>query len=139
MEILKTTSKKIQTVVVVDRNGLPIISYDTRMKKRIDPSQEMVIAGIAAAVLSLAESSSTVLNQGNLKELIIKKEKGSIIILDAGENAILIGILPPNIGYDAPVVSLKIIAGQIKKLQFSSNSMVPKPENGANILIPDID
>jgi predicted regulator of Ras-like GTPase activity (Roadblock/LC7/MglB family) len=139
MDILKSTSKKFQFVVVVDKNGLPIMSYNTETNERVDPSMETVVAGIGAAVLSLAESTSSVLEQGNLKELVIKKDQGSIILIDAGQNAILLGILPPDVGYDAPIVSLKIIAGQIRKLQIPSQDAPSKPDDDFDIFIPEID
>ncbi|NVM53851.1 MAG: roadblock/LC7 domain-containing protein [Candidatus Helarchaeota archaeon] len=136
--ILKKVSKRVELVVVVDKNGLPIMSLDTQTKKNIDPSRETVVAGIGAAVLSLAESTSSVVDQGALKELIIKNENGTIILLDAGKSAILIGILPPKAGIDNALISLKIAANSIAKLQIIPSRGFPKPEV-SDIFVPDID
>ena len=138
-QILKGLGKRIQCVVVVDKAGLPITSFDTETKQRVNPSMETVVAGIGAAVLSLAESTSSVINQGNLKELIIKNESGTIIILNAGENALLIGILPTHTGYDTPLISLKTAASQIKKIKIPSSQPALKPEATSEIFIPKID
>ncbi|MHA1130567.1 MAG: roadblock/LC7 domain-containing protein [Candidatus Helarchaeota archaeon] len=138
MEILKAMTKKIQFVVLVDKSGLPIASLDTKTKERIDPSMETVIAGIGAAVLSLALSTSSVINQGSLKELIIRNETGSIIITDAGESAILIGIIPPRTGIESPIISLKTAASKIRKLKIAP-APHPKSEKTSDIFIPEID
>lgn len=138
-EILKRLSTKVQFAVVVDRNGLPIMSIDTKTKKNIDPSMEMVIAGIGAAVLSLAESTSHVIEQGMLKELIIKKADGTIAIVDAGESALLIGILPAKAGFDSALISLKVAAGKISKIQFTPSQAPPKPTEPDDIFVPEID
>ena len=137
--ILKLISKRVQFVVVVDKNGLPITSFDTKTRKKIDPSLEMMIAGIAAAVLTLGEKTSTMLNHGELKEFIIKNEEGTTVILDAGEQAILIAILPSKTSYDAPLISLKRAAGQIAKLKGLISQEPPKPSDPSDIFIPEID
>ena len=98
-----------------------------------------VIAGIGAAVLSLAESTSAIIDQGRLKELIIKNEKGTIILVDAGENALLIGIVPPRSGIDTALLSLKVAAGHIAKLQIILSHPSPSPDPSSDIFVPDID
>lgn len=139
-DILKRISTKVHFVVVVDRNGLPIISMDTNTKKNInDSSMEMALAGIGAAVLSLAESTSTVIDQGGLKELVIKNKKGTIVIVDAGESALLIGVLSPKAGFDSALISLKVAAGKLAKIQFSPSQVFPKPAEPDDIFVPDID
>lgn len=138
-QILKKVSRRVQLVVLVDKNGLPIMSWDIQSKKMIDPSMETVVAGIGAAVLSLAESTAAIMDQGDLKELIIKKENGTIVLLNAGENAVLVGVLPPKAGIDNALVSLKIVANQIAKLQISPGQSIPKPEPSSDIFVPDID
>ncbi|MHA1265828.1 MAG: roadblock/LC7 domain-containing protein [Candidatus Helarchaeota archaeon] len=138
LTILKKISTRVKSVVLVDKNGLPLQSLDTKTKKPIDPSIEMNLAGIAAAVLSLAESTSSVIDHGNLKELIIKKEKGALIILDAGKSTLLLGIVPPKLGFDTALTSLKIAASKIAKLEILSPSPLPKPGK-SGITIPDID
>ncbi len=138
-DILKKISTKVQFVVVVDKNGLPIMSIDTKTKKPIDVSMETVVAGIGAAVLSLAESTSNFIDQGTLKELIIKNEKGTIVIVDAGKSALLIGILPPKSGYDSALISLKVAAGKLVKLAIVPSQTFAKPAEPSDIFVPDID
>lgn len=138
-DILRKISPRVESVVLVDRNGLPIQSLDTKTKQKIAPSIEMSLAGIAAAVLSLVESTSSVLDQGNLKELVIKKEEGTIIIINAGENALLLGIVPPKGGFDTALTSLKITASNLAKLAFTPSQSVSRFEEPSDINIPDID
>lgn len=138
MEILKGVTKKIQFLVVVDKTGLPITSIDTETKQRIEPSMETVVAGIGAAVLSLASSTGSVIDQGNFKELIIRNEKGTTIIVDAGESALLIGFVPPRTGLNSPLMSIKTAASKIKKLKIAPTPP-PQPEDTSDIFIPEID
>ena len=100
---------------------------------------ETMIAGIGAAALSLAESTSSIIDQGSLKELIIKNEKGTIILVDAGVNALLIGIVPPRSGIDTALLSLKVAAGHIAKLQIVLSQPSPSPDPSSDIFVPDID
>ncbi len=138
MEILRGITKKIEYIVVVDKTGLPILSIETETKKRMGTSMETVIAGIGSAILSLAESTSATIDQGGLKELIIRNEEGNVILIDAGESAILVGILPSGTSLDSPLMSLKIAASKIKKLKMPSSPEPPKPED-SDIFIPEID
>ena len=70
--ILKRLSRKIQSVVVVDKTGLPIMSFSPETRKPIDHEMEMMTAGIAAAVLTLGEKTSMVLDHGAFKQIIIE-------------------------------------------------------------------
>ncbi|MFX1295318.1 MAG: roadblock/LC7 domain-containing protein [Promethearchaeota archaeon] len=138
-QILKESIHETQFIVVVDKTGLAITSIDANTQKRIDPSMETVVAGIGAAVLSLAASTSTVTNQGNFRELIIKNERGTILILDAGESALLIGFLPPNIKYTNSLASLKQAAQKIINLKITpSLPPQPEPKGKTDFFIPDI-
>ena len=138
VQMLKGISKKLQFIVVVDKTGLPITSWNTETRKIIEPSMEMTIAGIAAAVLSLGEKTGSVLKHGNFKEVIIKNEEGTTIIVDAGENALIIGILPPKTGYGSPLLSLKLAASKLRKLKDIPSSSVPKPDKDSDISVPEI-
>ncbi len=136
--ILKRLSKKIQSAVIVDKTGLPIMSFSPEARKPINHEMEMMIAGIAAAVLTLGEKTSMVLDHGAFKQIIIKSQRGSTIILDAG-NAIIIAILASKIGFDAALFSLKRAAKEITTLKLPANATAPKPAETSDIFIPEID
>ena len=124
--ILKRLSKRIQSLVLVDKTGLPITSFSPETQKPIDHEMEMMIAGIAAAVLTLGEKTSTVLDHGAFKQIIIENERGSTIILDAG-NAIIIAVLTDKIGFNTALMSLKRAANKITTLKLPSTATPPKP------------
>jgi predicted regulator of Ras-like GTPase activity (Roadblock/LC7/MglB family) len=136
--ILKRLSKRIQSVVVVDKTGLPIMSFSPEARKPIDREMEMMIAGIAAAVLTLSEKTSTVLDQGAFKQVMIENERGSTVILDAG-NAIIIAVLATKLGFNTTLISLKHAAKEIATLKLSSTAAPAKSAEPADIFVPEID
>jgi predicted regulator of Ras-like GTPase activity (Roadblock/LC7/MglB family) len=138
-QILKQVSKKIQFIVVVDKNGLPIASFDTTTNKNIDPEKEIMVAGIAAAVLNLGESTATILDHGLLKQVIIKNEEGTTVILSAGEVALLIATMPARVGIVSPLISLQLIANKIAKLKGLPGQSSSGPDDASDIFIPEID
>ena len=135
--ILKRLSKKIQSLVLVDKTGLPITSFNPETQKPIDHEMEMMIAGIAAAVLTLGEKTSMVLDHGAFKQITIENERGSTIILDAG-NAIIIAVLTTKIGFKIALISLKRAAKEIALLKLPSNTATPKSPEPSDIFIPEI-
>lgn len=76
----------IQGLVVVTKDGLPIAAS---IDSRIDEDR---ISAMTAASLNLAERVVMELNRGILGEMIIKGNEGLVIIMDAGEEAVLTGI-----------------------------------------------
>ncbi|MHA1167325.1 MAG: roadblock/LC7 domain-containing protein [Candidatus Hodarchaeales archaeon] len=76
----------IQGLVVVTKDGLPIAAS---IDSRIDEDR---ISAMTAASLNLAERVVLELNRGIMSEMIIKGNEGLVIIMDAGEEAVLTGI-----------------------------------------------
>lgn len=123
--------------MLVDKTGLPITSFSPETGKPIDREMEMMIAGIAAAVLTLGEKTSTVLDHGTFKQIIIENERGTTVILDAG-NAIIIAVLVTKLGFNTALFSLKRAARAIAKLKLPSNPTTPKSPEPADLFIPEI-
>lgn len=74
-------SASIQAITVVSPDGLPIASTSDE--------NEVVIAAMTAASQSLSERVLTELKRGGMKEIMLTGEEGFIVILNAGENAVV--------------------------------------------------
>ena len=76
----------IEGLSCVTRDGLPIASVLST------DADEDRISAMTAAMLSLAERVVMELNRGDMIEQQIKGTTGWVIIMDAGEHAVLTGI-----------------------------------------------
>ena len=76
----------LEGLAVVTRDGLPIASalYTSTDEDRI--------SAMTAASLSLSERVVLELDRGVMEQLIISGSNGLVIIRDAGEHAVLVGI-----------------------------------------------
>ncbi|MFX1516293.1 MAG: roadblock/LC7 domain-containing protein [Promethearchaeota archaeon] len=74
-------SPSIQAITVVSPDGLPIASTSDE--------NETVIAAMTAASQSLSERVLTELERGNMQEIMLTGEEGFVVILNAGENAVV--------------------------------------------------
>ncbi|MFX1285660.1 MAG: roadblock/LC7 domain-containing protein [Promethearchaeota archaeon] len=77
---LKKTSS-IQAITVVSPNGLPIASSSDE--------NEVVIAAMTAASQALSERVLTELDRGDMQEIMLSGKNGFVVILNAGENAVV--------------------------------------------------
>ena len=86
IEILKSllnTIPDIKSAGIVSVEGLPIASIIN------NGINEVIIAAMTAAHLSLAERSIMEMKNGELDKLWIEGSDGQMLILKAGENAVL--------------------------------------------------
>ena len=74
-------SPSIQAITVVSPDGLPIASTSDE--------NETVIAAMTAASQSLSERVLSELNRGNMQEIFLTGDEGFVVILNAGENAVV--------------------------------------------------
>ncbi|UCG02387.1 MAG: roadblock/LC7 domain-containing protein [Candidatus Heimdallarchaeota archaeon] len=74
-------SSSIQAITVVSPDGLPIASTSDE--------NEVVIAAMTAASQSLSERVLSELERGRMQEIMLTGEEGFVVILNAGENAVV--------------------------------------------------
>ena len=87
--LLKNVTSRIvdiEGLSCVTKDGLPIASALST------DADEDRISAMTAAMLSLAERVVQELNRGEMDQQIIKGSRGYVIIMDAGEHAVLAGI-----------------------------------------------
>ncbi|MHA1166878.1 MAG: roadblock/LC7 domain-containing protein [Candidatus Hodarchaeales archaeon] len=94
----------IQGLVVVTKDGLPVASL------LVDGVDEDRISAMTAGSLSLAERVASELYRGDLGEMIIKGTKGLVVIMDAGEEAVLTGIVSSEAKLGLVLLEMKRVA-----------------------------
>jgi len=82
MELTRSV-KGILAAVIVDSQGLPISSI---MPQGIE---EELIAAMTATILSVSQNALKELGQGTIEKIMVEGDNGSLILRNAGENAIL--------------------------------------------------
>ncbi len=80
---LNSVSKDIEASAIMSRDGHTLTSV---LGNSVDPDR---LGAMCASLLSLAEKTSKELDRGALKQVLIGGEKGSILLLHIGANAVL--------------------------------------------------
>ncbi|MHA1819556.1 MAG: roadblock/LC7 domain-containing protein [Promethearchaeota archaeon] len=80
---LMSSVSNINGAAIVSVEGLPIESV---LENDVDETR---IAAMTAAILSLGERASQELDKGMLEQIYIRGEKGYILTMAAGQNAVL--------------------------------------------------
>ncbi|MBU1222130.1 roadblock/LC7 domain-containing protein [Myxococcota bacterium] len=83
---LQSGSGDIEACAVVSEDGLIIASS---LPQNIEEAQ---IAAMSAAMLSMGTRTALELKRGNLEQLFVKGDNGYVIIMHAGEHAVLIAM-----------------------------------------------
>jgi predicted regulator of Ras-like GTPase activity (Roadblock/LC7/MglB family) len=95
-ELLDNILKEINNVngieasAIASRDGLLI--YSVMSEKRANK-----LAALSAAMMGAAESASLELGTNSVDRLIAESNKGKIIVISAGSEALLIGMTQPDV------------------------------------------
>ncbi len=111
--ILKEVQSRIpdlEGLAVVTRDGLPIASalYTSTDEDRI--------SAMTAASLSLSERVVIELERGNMEQVIITGSNGLVIIRDAGEHAVLVGIARVDAKLGLVLLDMKRAAAKLSSM-----------------------
>jgi len=110
LQELKTTIKSsIEFIATTD--GVPILSPN--LPKAVDPA---LLGTIISYALCGGKQSSQVLNNGNLKELIINAEQGTIIASQCTKNTVLAAVISPDSSPGLAGLALKKAKDKIVEL-----------------------
>ena len=107
---IKQNINDIYAIAIVSQEGLPIASL---LPEDMD---DIKIAAITAAMLSLGEKAASELKKGFMEELIVSGENGYIITVAAGKNAVLTVSIPTSVKLGLLFHYLKPAAEKIGKL-----------------------
>jgi predicted regulator of Ras-like GTPase activity (Roadblock/LC7/MglB family) len=80
---LEASTADVEGAVVVSADGLVMASA---LPAEVDEDR---VAAMAAALLALGERSSQELERGTLNEVFVKGEKGYVVLMGAGRDAVL--------------------------------------------------
>ena len=101
-----------------DIEGSAIISIDGLMMSSLLTSamDEDRVGAMSAAILSLGERTAEELSRGNLEQVLIKGEKGYILMTHAGENAVLTLLAKPSARLGLIFLDARRAVDQIKEI-----------------------
>ena len=105
---LEATTPDIEASAIVSVDGLMIASALPR------DVEEDRVAAMSAAMLSLGERTATELARGELSEVYVKGETGYVILMSAGENAVLTALARKDAKLGLVFLDMKRTAEEIK-------------------------
>jgi predicted regulator of Ras-like GTPase activity (Roadblock/LC7/MglB family) len=106
---LEATTPDIEASAIVSVDGLMIASALPR------DVEEDRVAAMSAAMLSLGERTAGELARGELSEVYVKGEHGYVILMSAGENAVLTALARKDAKLGLVFLDMKRTAGEIKE------------------------
>lgn len=142
MKALKELTEKtsIYNAVVVDKNGLPITSYDKSKQTAMENEVEILAAGISSSILSLSKNINDMMriDHGELQQMLIENKKGKTLICEAGPNSLIICNLAADASLGITLLALKKAAKDIGKLPIGPKEVKKIPAD-FDFSIPTID
>ncbi|MBU6996156.1 MAG: roadblock/LC7 domain-containing protein [Theionarchaea archaeon] len=106
---LEATTPDIEASAIVSVDGLMIASALPR------DVEEDRVAAMSAAMLSLGERTAGELTRGELSEVYVKGENGYVILMAAGENAVLTALARKDAKLGLVFLDMKRTAEEIKE------------------------
>ncbi|MGC1121375.1 MAG: roadblock/LC7 domain-containing protein [Candidatus Methanofastidiosia archaeon] len=106
---LEATTPDIEASAIVSVDGLMIASALPR------DVEEDRVAAMSAAMLSLGERTAGELARGELSEVYVKGENGYVILMSAGENAVLTALARKDAKLGLVFLDMKRTAEEIKE------------------------
>ncbi|KYC49473.1 MAG: Roadblock/LC7 domain protein [Candidatus Methanofastidiosum methylothiophilum] len=107
---LSGTSPDIEASAVVSTDGLVIASA---LPKDVEEDR---VAAMSAAMLSLGERTSKELMKGSLEEVFVKGQNGYILLMGAGEEAVLTALARKDAKLGLVFLDMKRAAEEIAKI-----------------------
>jgi predicted regulator of Ras-like GTPase activity (Roadblock/LC7/MglB family) len=113
VKLMKSTialSPDIEALTLVSTDGLPIESVlPTDM-------EEDRVAAMGAALLSLGERAAEELERGRLEQVVVRAEKGDVILTSVGEDALLLTLMSKEAKLGMIFMALKRLVKELKKI-----------------------
>ncbi|KYC45907.1 MAG: Roadblock/LC7 domain protein [Candidatus Methanofastidiosum methylothiophilum] len=104
------TSPDIEASAIVSTDGLVIASA---LPKDVEEDR---VAAMSAAMLSLGERTSKELMKGSLEEVFVKGQNGYIVLMGAGEEAVLTALARKDAKLGLVFLDMKRAADEISKV-----------------------
>jgi predicted regulator of Ras-like GTPase activity (Roadblock/LC7/MglB family) len=107
---LEATTPDIEASAVVSVDGLMIASALPR------DVEEDRVAAMSAAMLSLGERTASELARGDLSQVYVKGETGYVLLMAAGEDAVLTGLARKDAKLGLVFLDMKRTAEEVAKV-----------------------
>jgi predicted regulator of Ras-like GTPase activity (Roadblock/LC7/MglB family) len=107
---LEATTPDIEASAIVSVDGLMIASA---LPQDVEEDR---VAAMSAAMLSLGERTATELTRGNLSEVYVKGENGYVLLMAAGEEAVLTALARKNAKLGLVFLDMKRTAEEVTTL-----------------------
>ncbi len=107
---LRSSSGDVEGCAIVSLDGLPIASA------LMEGMDENRIGAMSAAMLSLGGKTSSELGRDELDQVMIKGKNGYILMVEAGEEAVLLVITNPSAKLGLIFLDTKRAAKNIKEI-----------------------
>ena len=116
MRELQQASPDIEASAVVSVDGLIIASA---LPEGVSPDR---VSAMSAAMLSLGEGFCRELSRGSLEQIHIKGANGYVILLSAGEKAVLTVLAGPQSKLGLIFLELRRTAADLSQILFTGNA-----------------
>ena len=107
---LKNATSNVEGVVLVDMNGLPMISILSGDK------DDTPISAMAVSILSTSQRTVKELKLGKLNKVVVQGENGYVIFIEAGKEAVLAILVTKMSKIDIIFADADIAAQNIAKI-----------------------
>ena len=107
---LRALTPDVEGAVLVDMNGLPITSVIS------DGVNDTLVAAMAAAMLRMGERTADELRKGKLHRVLVQSEKGYVVLVEAGRDAVLAVVTTERAKLGMVFVDANLAADRVAKL-----------------------
>ena len=107
---LRALTPDVEGAVLVDLNGLPITSVIS------DGVNDTIVAAMASAMLRMGERTVDELEKGKLHRVLVQAEKGYVVLVEAGRDAVLAVVTTERAKLGMIFVDANLAADKVAKL-----------------------
>lgn len=113
---------ELEAAAVVSFDGLPMASA---MPAEMDPDR---VAAMSAALLSLGERASEGLGRGELNQVSVEGESGSVHLVSARGEAVLVAVAGPKAKAGLVLFELRRVANEVADVLLAELDAEPKDQ-----------
>ncbi|MGI8775251.1 MAG: roadblock/LC7 domain-containing protein [Actinomycetota bacterium] len=121
LDALLEASPEIEASAVVSSDGLPMASA---LPSHV---QEDRLAAMSAALLTLGDRAAEGLGKGSLAQVFVEGENGHVILMSAGPDAVLVGVVSKGSKIGLVLYEMRRSAERVKSVMLEDGSVSEPP------------